>query len=277
MKIYASFWKRLLAVCIDNTLSCVFLLTPIVFYYLNGERLTFVTGAISLLLVMIWPVFTLYNTVYLVGIHGASIGKKIMGVIVTNKRSSEPLGFWRAYLRQLSKKLSWIPLGGGYFWMLIDDNKQTWHDKIARSKVFILDAATQIPPAHKKKKASFIENHINSFAVLSIVFMLMMLFLLLYLSIKIVPLYQLALRFSNIGPSYYTQLAINVGLLIKKMYLFFVVSSPFYILFFALPKDKRLCIFLGISFGLVFLVAFLCIRSGIYHPHIFSLQEALLP
>ncbi len=269
MKPYATFQQRLLAAFIDNALSSTFLLIPVIFYRLNDRNLTFVTGSISLLLIMAWPVFTLYNTVYLVSARGASIGKKIAGITIVDKRSSKPLGFWRAYLRQTSKKISWFIFGAGYLWMLLDEHKQTWHDKIARSTVYAVRETPITSSQHKNKKSSFLERHINFFAALSIIFMLLTLFILLHICIKVVPLYKQA--FTYISLSQFTILALNIGILIKKMRLFFIWISPLSLLIFALPKDKKLSLFLGITIGLVFLLTLLSIRFGIYHPHFMML------
>ena len=40
-----------------------------------------------------------------------------------------------AAVRWIARFLSAIPLGLGYFWMLWDTEKQTWHDKLAGSVV----------------------------------------------------------------------------------------------------------------------------------------------
>jgi uncharacterized RDD family membrane protein YckC len=45
------------------------------------------------------------------------------------------IGMGQAGLRYVGKIISGIPCGLGYFWMLWDDQKQCWHDKIASTKV----------------------------------------------------------------------------------------------------------------------------------------------
>ena len=46
-----------------------------------------------------------------------------------------PIGYTRGFLRYIGRILSTIPFLLGYFWMLWDPQKQTWHDKIANSVV----------------------------------------------------------------------------------------------------------------------------------------------
>ena len=45
-------------------------------------------------------------------------------------RTGGPLGFGRAVLRYFARILSALPCLLGYFWMLWDKERQTWHDKL---------------------------------------------------------------------------------------------------------------------------------------------------
>jgi len=43
---------------------------------------------------------------------------------------------WRdALLRLAAATLSWLPAGLGYFWMLVDRDRLTWHDRLSRTLV----------------------------------------------------------------------------------------------------------------------------------------------
>jgi uncharacterized RDD family membrane protein YckC len=66
--------------------------------------------------------------------RGQTLGKAAFGIRVRSTGGG-PLGYGRAFLRYVGRILSTIPLLLGYFWMLWDPNKQTWHDKIANSVV----------------------------------------------------------------------------------------------------------------------------------------------
>jgi uncharacterized RDD family membrane protein YckC len=68
------------------------------------------------------------------GERGQTIGKAALAVQIRST-SGGPLGYGRALLRCVAHIISTIPLLLGYFWMLWDPNKQTWHDKIAGSVV----------------------------------------------------------------------------------------------------------------------------------------------
>jgi len=79
--------------------------------------------------------------VYLEGSDlGQTLGKKVVGIRVVDIAGAGPIGYGRATVRYLGRFVSAIPLGLGYLWMLWDDQKQTWHDKFARSMVVPVSA-----------------------------------------------------------------------------------------------------------------------------------------
>src|SRR5882757_10863329 len=61
---------------------------------------------------------------------GQTVGKKMMGIRVYDLRQGGPIGTGRAIGRYFARILSTIPCLLGYFWMLWDSEKQTWHDKL---------------------------------------------------------------------------------------------------------------------------------------------------
>jgi uncharacterized RDD family membrane protein YckC len=73
---------------------------------------------------------------YFEGTTGQTLGKKLAKVQVVGADDLQPgIGMGQAGLRYVGKIISGIPCGLGYFWMLWDDQKQCWHDKIASTKV----------------------------------------------------------------------------------------------------------------------------------------------
>lgn len=75
------------------------------------------------------------------GPTGQTIGKRQLGIAVVDATSLKPgIGSGRAVGRYLSRIVSAMPCGLplGYLWMLWDDDKQTWHDKIVSTKVIKL-------------------------------------------------------------------------------------------------------------------------------------------
>ena len=69
------------------------------------------------------------------GRRGQTIGKKAVGIRTIDQYTGAPIGFGRAVGRLFARFLSGQVLGLGYLWMLWDDQKQTWHDKIVKSIV----------------------------------------------------------------------------------------------------------------------------------------------
>ena len=65
---------------------------------------------------------------------GRTPGKWIMGLRVVRTGGGD-ITLGRALLRSLGYIVSLIPLGAGFFWVLVDDERRGWHDHIAGTKV----------------------------------------------------------------------------------------------------------------------------------------------
>jgi uncharacterized RDD family membrane protein YckC len=74
---------------------------------------------------------------------GQSIGNKILGIRVLDADTGRSLPYARAFVRALMSNLSALPCFLGFFWMLWDRRKQTWHDMVASSLVV---RASAYPP-----------------------------------------------------------------------------------------------------------------------------------
>jgi uncharacterized RDD family membrane protein YckC len=119
----ASFGNRLLAAIIDGVLLGV---VGLVIRILLGNAL----GSVVQLLL------GLAYYVYLEGSpSGQTLGKRAMGIRVMDVNGAGPIGPGRALIRYFGRIVSAIPCLLGYFWMLWDSEKQTWHDKFAASVV----------------------------------------------------------------------------------------------------------------------------------------------
>ena len=69
------------------------------------------------------------------GRTGQSLGSKALGITVVDAATGQPIGGGRAIGRFFARILSGFLCYLGYFWMLWDPQKQTWHDKLANSVV----------------------------------------------------------------------------------------------------------------------------------------------
>lgn len=63
------------------------------------------------------------------------LGKRIVGTGVADAQTGEPIGYKRAALRRLVYCVEAIPLYLAWLWMFTNPDRQTWHDKAARSVV----------------------------------------------------------------------------------------------------------------------------------------------
>jgi uncharacterized RDD family membrane protein YckC len=118
----ASFGRRLVAAIIDGILLGV---VGAIFYAINNTL-----GYIVQLLL------TIVYLTYLEGSpSGQTVGKKAMGIRVIDFRTGGSIGYGRAFIRWIGRYVSAIACLLGYFWMLWDKEKQTWHDKFANDVV----------------------------------------------------------------------------------------------------------------------------------------------
>jgi uncharacterized RDD family membrane protein YckC len=76
----------------------------------------------------------LYNALMMSGPNQATLGKKALGIKVTDTRGHR-ISFGRATGRYFAQYISGIILAIGYFMMLWDKQKQTLHDNIAGTLV----------------------------------------------------------------------------------------------------------------------------------------------
>lgn len=126
---YAGFLKRFLAVLIDG------ILIALVTAPLPGNTVTYGDGSAYSSNPWVWPVSAIYG-VFMISKYGATLGKMAMKIRVQNMETGANLTIVEAILREVvGKFLSSLVIGLGYFWMLWDKDKQTWHDKIAKSVV----------------------------------------------------------------------------------------------------------------------------------------------
>lgn len=72
--------------------------------------------------------------VFLWSIFDKTIGQALLGLLVVRTDGGH-ITIWVAVKRAIGYYLSFLPLLAGYFWVLIDDRRQGWHDKLAGTVV----------------------------------------------------------------------------------------------------------------------------------------------
>lgn len=117
----ASFGERLIAAIIDSIVVSL---------------ATFALGKVGFFGSVVGFVVSYGYYVYLEGSpSGQTIGKRAMSIRVVGMQTGQTIGYAGAFIRVIGKIVSSIACLLGYFWMLWDPEKQTWHDKFADSVV----------------------------------------------------------------------------------------------------------------------------------------------
>jgi uncharacterized RDD family membrane protein YckC len=94
---------------------------------------------------------------------GQTVGKAIMGLRVVTT-DGKRMGVKRSFIRTLSYTISLAPLGLGFLWVLGEDRRRAWQDKIAHTYVlyvwdaryeenFLRNAVYQLTKKREAKKA----------------------------------------------------------------------------------------------------------------------------
>ena len=103
---------------------------------------------------VVWIIYVIFNLIFSIGIalvaavfiliigyftyffgNGQTPGMKIMKIKLCRTDGTYPIGYTRGFLRWIGMIISGLILDLGYLWILIDENKQGWHDKIADTYV----------------------------------------------------------------------------------------------------------------------------------------------
>lgn len=91
--------------------------------------------SLSGILVASFPL--VFIPVYFLVFHvlgGETPGKLVMGIRVVN-RENKAIRPGASFLRVVGYLLSGFPLGTGFIWILFDQDKRAWHDKLAGTRV----------------------------------------------------------------------------------------------------------------------------------------------
>jgi uncharacterized RDD family membrane protein YckC len=143
---YAGFWRRVVAFLIDHAIVLVPLTAilygvgalqiltsddPVAVETAYLARLSkFSAGLLPLYLAVLWLYYALLES----GKRQATIGKRIMGIKVTDMEGRR-VGFWRCLGRQLGKLVSKASLGIGFVVAAFTAKKQALHDLFSRCLV----------------------------------------------------------------------------------------------------------------------------------------------
>ncbi len=123
----AGFWRRFGALIIDGILLGIISLILQAALKGAGSALSLVVGLA-------------YFTLFVGSARGQTPGMSVQGIRVISFDGSGSIGYGRAFIRWIGGYLSAIVFFLGFFWMLWDDEKQCWHDKLASDVVVPVSA-----------------------------------------------------------------------------------------------------------------------------------------
>lgn len=154
---YGGFWRRFIAYMIDGIIISIVLF---ILAFIGG--IAFFAGTMSsgnnawisdmsnpeqMLSLTLWFWFfsTLLNIAYFTYFHGTTgktPGKMLLGLQVVSIEGNQ-ISFGTAFLRSVGYLVSSLIFCLGYIWIMFDNKKQGWHDKIAGTVVIIRENADQ--------------------------------------------------------------------------------------------------------------------------------------
>ena len=155
---YAGFVSRLVAFIIDIVIISIILITSSWFistsinlFRLNNvfdslsKQIPFVNSIRNIIfnpitasLVSLLVILS-YNLFFWT-FSGSSPGKSIMGIRII-PLNGKRISLWRGLLRYFGYYISAIPFGLGFLWIIIDNRRMAWHDKLSRTCViYVWDA-----------------------------------------------------------------------------------------------------------------------------------------
>jgi len=139
---YAGFASRAIALVIDYLI--ILLLLYIIVWFINSIPGLFNIQSINLrwlnsLVILIST--TIFTIAFIYGyfsifwyLTGQTLGNAFMGIRVV-RTNGRRIGFLRSLVRLIGYILAFIPLGLGFLWVLGDDRRQGWHDKLSGTYV----------------------------------------------------------------------------------------------------------------------------------------------
>jgi uncharacterized RDD family membrane protein YckC len=128
---FAGFWRRLLAHLIDTTLlfGVDFSILTAVTVLAPGDREALL-NAVPVCAALGWAYYAVLESSPARG----TLGKLALGLYVADAQG-DPIGFWRAVLRNALKGLSSVLLGTGWLMAAFTPRKQALHDLLAGTLV----------------------------------------------------------------------------------------------------------------------------------------------
>lgn len=128
----ASPWRRFAAMFYDSLLlfGLLFAATAVLLPFTAGSAIA--PGNLFYSLYLSAVCFLFYGWCWTHG--GQTLGMRAWKIRLQD-RDGRSLSWLRSLARFAAAALSWLPLGFGYWCMLFDREKRTWHDRITHTRV----------------------------------------------------------------------------------------------------------------------------------------------
>jgi len=120
--------------------------TRLVSYIIDYVILWIITGILALIFMAFGVAFVAASIVgilislgyftYFFG-NGQTPGMKVMKIKLCGTDDTYPIGYGKGFLRWIGMLISALVIYIGFLWILIDKDKQGWHDKIADTYVVL--------------------------------------------------------------------------------------------------------------------------------------------
>ncbi|WP_349432404.1 RDD family protein [Methylomarinum sp. Ch1-1] len=131
------FWRRMAAVIYDSLLllAVLFLATTVALPFNAGEA--FSADQVIYPLYLVAVSFVFYGWFWTHG--GQTLGLRSWKMRLVDRHDNRAVGWRQALLRYLAAVLSWLCLGMGFVWILIDKKNLAWHDYLSGTRLILTE------------------------------------------------------------------------------------------------------------------------------------------
>jgi uncharacterized RDD family membrane protein YckC len=113
-------------------LAVLFLATALLLPFNSGQAFT--SNQIFFPVYLLAVSFAFYGWFWTHG--GQTLGLRAWKIKVLTV-DKKPLSWQHALLRFCAALLSWLVVGCGFLWLMVDKNKRSWHDHLSKTALFM--------------------------------------------------------------------------------------------------------------------------------------------
>lgn len=128
-------FRRLAAILYDGLLllAVLFFASALLLPFSDGEAVAANRPLLSIYFFVI--AFGFYSWFWTHG--GQTLGMRAWRIRLQGYDGTS-INLWQALLRYLAAVVSWVTVGIGFFWCLVDRHQLTWHDRFSMSELVVL-------------------------------------------------------------------------------------------------------------------------------------------